>query len=116
MPFDPSFLMLMSQTASQMSEEADDGFGNRTYSSSISFPCHITYKRKVIRGDTEENAVSTAQIQLPPAGYIANAVTVPQLAVDDIITLPDGIFRRVLDITTYTDNTVGTHHQSCALT
>src|ERR1700722_10823776 len=95
----------------------DDFYGDPTFGSTSTFPCHVTYKRKMLRTNTEEDAVSTAQIQLPPAGYVwsppSGNVIVPLLVIDNHITLPDGVDRRVLDITTYTDET-GDHHQSAS--
>jgi hypothetical protein len=115
MAFDPSFLALMASVATYKPFASDDGYGDFNFGPSSTFPCHVTYKRRIIRTDTEEDAVSTAQIQLPPAGYVWGLVTIPTLSVDDHIVLPDKVERKVLDVTTYTDDQ-GPHHQSAALT
>ena len=116
MSFDAEFLSMMSTMATYEPFATDDFYGSPTFGTTTTFPCHATFKRKIMRTNTEEDAVSTAQIQLPPAGYVVGGVgTVPALAVDDHVVLPDGKDRRVLDITTFTDET-GPQHQSASLT
>jgi hypothetical protein len=120
MSFDPDFLTQMRSLATYKQWVGNDLYGDTpTFASvgqAITFPCHITYKRKILRTNTEEDAVSTAQIQLPPGGYIYNGVPIPTLAIEDHVILPDGVDRKCLDITTYFDESGVPQHQSASLT
>jgi hypothetical protein len=115
MAFDPSFLLLMETTAQYLTFLDDDAYGQSTYGPGIAFLCHVTYDRKIIRSNTEDDRESTAQLQMPPPGYVVGGVPTPQVTIYDQIILPyDSIQRKVLDVKTYTDET-GVHHQSIAL-
>ncbi len=116
MAFEPDFLQLMSQTFTHKPKSATNGFGGITTGTPLSgVPCHVTYELKIVRGDAEESANSTAQIQFPPPGYSFGSVTVPEIGIEDHVVLADGIERRVLDTRKYVDED-GVHHQSAMLT
>lgn len=117
MSFDPAILDLMSVTGTYYPFLSNDGYGDPSFSTPVSFQCHVTYKRKIIRTDTEQDVTSTAQIQMPPGGYVINNIATPTVTVDDRISLPfDDIQRKVLDISTFTDNDPSElNHQSLYL-
>ena len=119
MAFDPQFLSLMTTTAQWY-----DGLGSEDFYATPALDdpqplqCHVTYKRRLIRTDTEQDKVSNAQLQCPPPGYVVNGSPTPTITVDDYITLPfDGVQRKILDVTIFTDDSSGgtPHHQSISL-
>jgi hypothetical protein len=117
MPFDPTILALMTSEVTYEPFQMNDGYGDEAFGPTSQFPAHITYARKILRTDRDEEAVSTAQLQMPPPGFIWRRWTVPKVAIDDHMVLPDGIDRRVLSITVYTDGSSDpVNHQSVALT
>jgi hypothetical protein len=116
MTFEPDFLDLMKATLTYYPFAAPDNYGRSTYGSSVSCPCHITFKTKAMRTSEEENVISTAQVQTPPPGFVFDAVAVPTFTVDDAVTLPDGKERLVLNVTASTDESGVIHHQSLDLT
>lgn len=105
MSFDPTILDLMQVQAIYYPFVANNLYGEPSFGTPVPFNCHITYKRKILRSDTEQDVTSTAQLQMPPGGYVVNGTTTPTITVDDRVSLPlDGIQRKVLDVTTFTDN------------
>lgn len=115
MTFDPAFLSMMSTTATYFPFDANNGYGEPSFGATVAFVCHVTYKKVIIRSDTEEDRTSSAQLQAPPPGWVVNGITTPTVTIYDRVTLPfDGIQRKVLDVKTFTDET-GVHHQSLSL-
>jgi len=132
MPFDSGFLDLMASIVTYEPWLAYDVYGTSSFGPVYSFPAHVTYSRKITRDDSGEEAVSTAQIQIPPAGYVwlngDYPITIPVVAVYDRFVLPlDNVERKVLNATRYTDEETSAvgysfglpfaeHHQSIDLT
>jgi len=135
MPFDPDLLDLMSSIVQYKQFSSRDVYANAAFVGDPgpypTFPAHITYKRKITRDDSGDEAVSTAQIQIPPVGYIwLNGdfpYVIPYVTTADRFLLPlDGVERKVLTATRYTDedtyiagggsSTLPEHHQSIELT
>lgn len=93
-----------------------DGYGAPVLGAAVGVPGHVTYRTKAIRTDGEDRVLSTAQVQLPPAGYVVNGVTVPLIGEGSEVTLPDDLLtRHVLLAVGYTDDT-GDHSQMLMLT
>jgi hypothetical protein len=116
MAFDSDLLSMMAGTFTHKATTGHSGYGAQTVGTTTSgIPCHVTYMTRIIRGNTEESAVSSATIECPPGGYLVSGVIVPTIAVDDHITLADNVERRVLQLQSFTDDT-GAWHQSIALT
>ena len=116
MSFDATFLRMMGSVATIAHQSSDDGWGNRAWGTAVSVPCHISYRRRILRTDTDEEAVSTAEIQMPPAGYVWSGHSIPRVTVADDVVLPDSATpRRVLEVKTFTDQS-GEHHQTLSLT
>lgn len=133
MAFDPDFLDMMTSTVQYQpfTTGTRDVYGTLTFTQSIDMPAHITYDRKITRDKEGEESISTAQLQIPPPGYVWQEdgdfpITILTVQVDDHFKLPldtlilptPGVLitsRRVLAVTIYTDD-LGTHHQSIDLT
>jgi hypothetical protein len=119
MAFESEFLTMMETVAIYYPFATNSGYGDPSFGTPVNFRCHVTYKRKILRGDTDQDVTSTAQIQMPPGGYVVNGVATPTVSIDDRITLPfDGIQRKVLDVISYTDGGTGfngVHHQTLSI-
>jgi hypothetical protein len=130
MSFETDFLEMMTTIATYEPFDETNFYGEPLPGPTFNVPCHVTYKRKIIRGNSDEESVSTAQIQLPPPGFAwtptstdpddpLSPITIPTIAINDLIVLPqDGIRRRVLETSIFTDDSALTvvHHQSASLT
>lgn len=116
MSFEGEFLSMMTSTAQVKAETGRNGYGVPTFGSPVSVPCHVSITTKIVRGNTEETTNSTAQIELPPPGYVVGTTTVPTVHQEDHVTLSDGIERRVLDVIVRYDESGTPHHQTAALT
>lgn len=117
MSFDPAILDLMQVQATYYPFASNSGYGDPSFSSTVAFNCHVTYKRKILRSDTEQDVTSTAQVQMPPGGYVVNGLATPTVTVNDRVSLPlDGVQRKVLDVSTFTDNDASeVNHQTLYL-
>lgn len=116
MAFDPEFLDLMSTVASYEQFSTNDAYAEPSFLAVVDLTCHVTYKRKIIRSDSEEDRVSTAQVQCPPPGWVIGTLATPTITIYDRIILPvDGVERKIIDVTFYTDEDGVVHHQSASL-
>lgn len=115
MSFDPAFLGMMSTTATYLPYASVNGYGEPSFGTTVLFVCHVTYKKVIIRSNTEEDRTSSAQIQVPPPEWVVNGVATPTITIYDRVTLPfDDLERKVLDVKTFSDDE-GIHHQSISL-
>lgn len=120
MSFDDSFLDMMTTALVHLPYRSHDGYGTPSFGPPTVTRCHVTYSTREVRGTTDENTTSTAQVQLPPPGYIISGYDegnglVPIIGVDDHIVLPDNVERRVLVVLTRSDQDE-IHHTSLMLT
>lgn len=116
MSFDPQYLDLMRSTATFKPYSSEDGWGTPSFGGTVTFRCHITQENKIVRGDTEEAADSTAQMETPPPGYVISAVATPTFTTADQITMPDTTTRRILSVQVFYDEDGSPHSQYLMLT
>jgi hypothetical protein len=119
--FDSDALELMRSIVQYLAYADRDLYGQPSFADPTKFPAHITYKTTIVRTSATEESVSTAQLQMPPGGFVwyygEDIITIPVISIDDQVILPDGTQRKVLAVTTYTDETsTPANHQSIALT
>ncbi len=116
MAFDPDFLRLFTNVVTHFSDPTRNFYGEVIDGTRVNnIPAHISYSAKILRSDEGEVVTSSAQIEIPPPGYVVGGVTVPSVADDDRFILPDGAERTILSVEQPTDEDGTIFAQSIAL-